>query len=124
LSGEGGPQRVDVLTYIAETGHPSFAGAVSMERQAAIIRAARGKAGSNLAYFIATLRKLRELGIRQADLERLAVRAGVGGSCVNASGPFVLEGRCRAFSTRRGAKCSPVRNERRHAFAYRRRLPP
>ncbi len=123
LVGEGGPQRIDVLTYIAETGHPSFAGAISMERQAAIIRAARGKAGSNLVYFVATLRKLRELGIRQADLERLAVRAGVGGQYLGASGACVLEGRCRAFAMRRGAKCSPVRNERRHAFAYRRRLP-
>jgi cation transport protein ChaC len=123
LAGEGGPHRVDVLSYIAETGHPSFAGAMSMNRQAAIIQTARGKAGSNLVYFFATLRKLRELGIRQADLERLAVRAGVGGVCLNAAGSLVLEGRCRAFAMRRGAKCSPVRNDRRHAFAYRRRLP-
>jgi cation transport protein ChaC len=123
LLGEREPQRVDVLTYIAETGHPSFAGALSMARRAAIIRAARGKAGSNLGYFVATLRKLRELGIRQADLERLAVQAGVGGSYAGASGSKALEGRCRAFAMRRGAPCSPVRNERRHAFSYRRRLP-
>lgn len=123
LAAEGDPQRVDVVTYIAETGHPSFAGAISMERQSAIIRAARGKAGSNLVYFVATLRKLRELGIWQADLERLAVRAGVGGSYVRVAGPGILEGRCRAFAMRRAARCSPVRNDRRHAFAYRRRLP-
>lgn len=123
LVGDGDPQRVDVLTYIAEIGHPSFAGDVAMDRRAAIIRAARGRAGSNLSYFVATLRKLRELGIRQPDLERLAVRSGVGGPFAAASGPLALEGRCRAFSMRRGAKCSLVRNDRRHAFAYRRRLP-
>lgn len=122
LDGEGNPQRVDVLTYIAETGHPSFAGTVTIDQRAAIIRSARGRAGSNLSYFLATLRKLRELGIRQPDLERLAVRAGVGGAYAAALGPLVLEGRSRAFALRGGAKCSPVRNDRRHAFAYRRRL--
>ncbi len=128
-SGPGAPQRVDVLTYIAETGHPSYAGAVPLRRQAAIIRAARGKAGSNLSYFAATLRKLGELGIRQRDLERLAVVVGVGKG-VGGDGPSgaaelaSLDGRCRALAARRGAKPSPVRADRRHAFAYRRRLSP
>jgi glutathione-specific gamma-glutamylcyclotransferase len=123
LVGEGQSRRINVLTYIAEPGHPSFAGDVSFERRSAVIRAARGKAGSNLVYFVATLRKLRELGIRQADLERLAVQAGVGGRFATSLAIGVLEGRCRAFAMKRGASCSPVRNERRHAFAYRRRLP-
>ena len=123
LSGAGEPETVDVLTYIAETGHPSFAGHLPLSRRAAIIRAARGKAGSNLAYFAATLRKLHELGIRQPDLERLAVCAGVGGPFVETAAPAVLEGRSRAFWNRRGCKPSAVRNDRRHAFSYRRRLP-
>lgn len=121
---EGEPQRVDVLTYIAETGHPSFAGRVPMRQRSAIIRAARGKAGSNLAYFVATLRKLRELGIRQADLERLAAQTGVGGCFIASARLRVLDGRCRAYALRRGATCRSVRNDRRHAFAYRRRLSP
>ena len=49
LTGPGQPETVDVLTYIAETSHPSFAGHLPLARRAAIIRAARGKAGSNLA---------------------------------------------------------------------------
>ena len=123
LSGPGQPETVNVLTYIAETGHPSFAGSLPLARRAAIIRAARGKAGSNLAYFAATLRKLHELGIRQPDLERLAVCAGVGGPFAETAVPSVLEGRSRACANRKGCKASAVRNDRRHAFSYRRRLP-
>ena len=124
LVGDGDPQRVDVLTYIAEMGHPSFAGDACrwIGERRSFGRRAEGPAAIS-SYFVATLRKLRELGIRQPDLERLAVRSGVGGPYAAASGPLALEGRCRAFSMRRGAKCSLVRNDRRHAFAYRRRLP-
>lgn len=114
--------RVDVLTYVAETGHPSFAGDLPLAHQAAIIRCARGVAGSNLVYLVATLRRLRELNIRQRDLERLAVLAGVAGLTANATAPPLLEGRTRAFAGRSACGASPVRNERRHAFAYRRRL--
>ncbi len=124
LAGPGQPETIDVLTYIAETGHPSFAGSLPLARRAAIIRAARGKAGSNLAYFVATLRKLHDLGIRQPDLERLAVCAGVGGPFAETAGAGVLEGRSRAFASKKGCIASTVRNDRRHAFSYRRRLPP
>lgn len=122
LIGPGQDQRVDVLTYIAEVGHPSFAGVLSLAQRAAIIRSARGKSGSNLAYFVATLRKLRELGIRQADMERLAVTAGVGGPYAETAAAGVMEGRSRAFRLLSAYKASPVRNERRHAFSFRRRL--
>lgn len=122
LIGLGREQRVDVLTYLAEIGHPSFAGVLSLGRRAAIIRSARGKSGSNLAYFVATLRKLRELGIRQADLERLAIAAGVGGPYAETAAVEVMEGRSRAFRLLGAGKASPVRNERRHAFSFRRHL--
>lgn len=123
LIGPGVPQTVNVLTYIAETGHPSFAGHLPLARRAAIIRAARGKAGSNLAYFAATLRKLNDLGIRQADLERLAICAGVSGPFAKSAEAGALEGRSRVFARTRGCNSSAVRNDRRHAFSYRRRLP-
>jgi hypothetical protein len=79
-------------------------------------------AGSNLVYLVATLRRLREMGIRQPDLERLAVLAGVGGLTAGAAAVPRIEGRARAFAGQRATAASPVRNERRHAFAYRRRL--
>ncbi len=123
LAGPEAPERVDVLTYIAETGHPSFAGQLPVVSQSAIIRSARGRSGSNLAYFVQTLRKLRELGIRQADLERLASVAGVGGPFAGEAAASVMEGRARAFAAHRGCKASAVRLDRRHAFAYRTRLP-
>jgi cation transport protein ChaC len=125
IDSEQGPIQTDVLTYIAETGHPSFAGTdISMARTSAIIRAARGKAGSNLAYFVATLSKLRELSIRQPDLERLAVTTRTGGSFGCTASPRNLEARHRAFASRPRAIRSAVRHDRRHAFAYRRRLNP
>ena len=125
IESERGPIQTDVLTYIAETGHPSFAGTgTSLARRSAIIRAARGKAGSNLAYFVATLSKLRELGIRQPDLERLAVAARAAGSFAHSASPRILEARHRAFAWRPCTIKSAVRNDRRHAFAYRRRLNP
>ena len=123
LVGPGDVEQVDVLTYIAETGHPSFAGRLPAARQAAIIRAARGIAGSNLAYLVSTLRKLRDLGIDQPELTRLAAVAGVGGPFAASAGAGVMEGRARAFASRRGCRTSALRNDRRHAFSYRRRLP-
>lgn len=125
-SADGIPERVDVLTYVAEPCHPSYAGALPLQRQAGIIRAARGVAGSNLVYLAATLRKLAALGIRQRDLERLAAIAGIGGSAATEAGRGLqgLDSRCRAFAERAQASPSPVRNDRRHAFAFRRRLAP
>lgn len=123
---EGPPERLDVLTYVAESCHPSFAGGLPLQRQSEIIRAARGVAGSNLIYLVATLRKLAALGIRQRDLERLAAITGVCGQ-VGAEGEKelqCLEARCRAFAARTGIQPSHVRNDRRHAFAFRRRLAP
>ncbi len=123
LAEPGQTGTVDVLTYIAETGHPSFAGHLPLARRATIIRAARGKAGSNLAYFVATLRKLHELGIHQPDLERMAVCVSVAGPFAETAGVSVLDGRGRAFSNKTSYKASAVRNDRRHAFSYRRHLP-
>lgn len=121
----GGADRVDVLTYVAETCHPSFAGALPLARQAAIIRAAQGRSGSNLAYFAATLRKLAELGIRQRELERLAAVAGVARPALHAAGGTTgLDARCRAFAARPARAPGPLRNDRRHAFAFRRALAP
>ncbi len=77
-------QTVRALTYIAERAHPSYMGALPLAEQAHIVLGARGLSGHNVAYVLSTLAHLCELGIRDRDLERLAVVLGP-----------VLERRCR-----------------------------
>lgn len=67
------PERsiVEAVTYIAERAHPSFAGELCAARQAGIVRSARGVAGTNLAYVFNTLSHIRELGLRDRQIERV-----------------------------------------------------
>jgi cation transport protein ChaC len=83
---EGARREVMALTYIVERAHPSYAGRLSLALQARLIRAGRGLSGNNLDYLISTLRHLRELGIRERELERVlaligphTARSGAGG---------------------------------------------
>ena len=67
---------VAAITYIVERDHPSYAGHLSLETQAELIRGACGRSGVNLDYVINTLRHMSELGIRERELERLMVVLG------------------------------------------------
>ena len=75
LTLDGGEQ-VEGVAYLAERAHPSYAGRLSIAKQAALIRAARGLSGSNFDYLINTLDHLSMLGIRERELERVRVEAG------------------------------------------------
>lgn len=77
-------REVRALTYIAERAHPSYLGVLPLDEQARIVLGARGRSGHNVAYVLSTLAHLADLGIRDRDLERLAVKLGP-----------VLERRCR-----------------------------
>ncbi len=73
----GGSRReVIALTYVVERAHPSYAGRLSLARQAHLIRGASGRSGINLDYLISTLDHLVELGIRERELERLLAIIG------------------------------------------------
>jgi cation transport protein ChaC len=67
---------VPALAYIAERAHPNFAGRLPLAVQAHLIRGAEGISGANLDYLVNTVRHLRELGIRERELERLVALAG------------------------------------------------
>ncbi len=71
-----GNREVMALAYIAERAHPGYAGALPVEVQARMLRAARGISGTGLDYLFNTLAHLAELGIRERDLERVAALAG------------------------------------------------
>jgi cation transport protein ChaC len=68
--------RVDAIAFIAERVHPSYAGALPIATQARLIRAARGSSGTNLEYLASTLEHLAERGVRERELDRVAVAAG------------------------------------------------
>ena len=73
----GNPHReIEVLAFIVERAHPSYAGRLPLARQALLIRGARGISGDNLDYLINTVRHLQALAIRERDIERLVGLAG------------------------------------------------
>ena len=73
---KGSGEVVRALVYLAERCHPNYAGRLPVATQARLIRAGRGVGGANLDYFLSTLLHLRELGIREPELERIRVSVG------------------------------------------------
>jgi cation transport protein ChaC len=63
---------VDALCYVIDRHHPQYVGGESREEQAALIATREGPAGTNRAYLENTLAHLRELGVRDEELEALA----------------------------------------------------
>lgn len=72
----GGRQTVIALTFVCEPCHPGFAGRLTLQRQALFIRAAQGRAGSNLDYALNTIGHLQEMSCCEPALSRLATRLG------------------------------------------------
>lgn len=61
------------LAYVADRRHPSYARPCP-DTAARVIGAGIGQAGSNRDYLLNTLACLREMGLRDAALERIAAR--------------------------------------------------
>lgn len=68
---EGGA-RVFALTYVADRKHEQYAGKLPHEKLARQVHGAVGQSGKNEEYILNTVAHLRELGIHDAGLERLA----------------------------------------------------
>lgn len=64
-------ERVQALTFIADPGHPSYAGRLTIEEVAALITRGVGSRGANIEYLVNTLRHLEELGVRDPGLRRI-----------------------------------------------------
>lgn len=118
------PRVVHALAYVAERAHPSYAGRLTLDEQARIIRAARGVSGCNLDYLANTLDAFAALGIRERDLERVGVLAGV--AFVGCSGagltarPAVRALQATAARVTRPVQSIPVAKRRR--FVHRRQI--
>lgn len=60
------------LCYVVDRGHPQYAGPLSLDEQARLVRQGRGRSGVNADYVRNTVDHLNELGIRDRRLEALA----------------------------------------------------
>lgn len=67
-------RRVAAYSFVADPGHPLYAGDLGLERAAAIIMEAGGSAGLNREYLINTIRHLEQQGIVEAELHALLKR--------------------------------------------------
>jgi len=74
---DGSGRECEALCFVADRGHPQYAGRLSLERQASLVRGATGLAGSNLDYVLNTVRHLEEAGIDDVELVALAERLAV-----------------------------------------------
>lgn len=68
--------QVIAVAYVVERAHPSYASRLPLRVQARIIRGASGLSGDNITYAFNTIARLRDFGIRERMLERLAVLIG------------------------------------------------
>jgi glutathione-specific gamma-glutamylcyclotransferase len=62
---------VQALTYVINRDNAQYAGAMSLEAQAKVIATRHGVRGPNRDYLFATAQHLAELGLADAELERL-----------------------------------------------------
>lgn len=117
------PREVSALAYIVERAHPSYAGRLPLGIQCCLIRGARGRSGANLDYLINTVAHLKELGIDEAELNRILAligphfAGGIGNGLASPRAAGLLGACCRI----------PVRVPRlptaqRRRFLYRRHL--
>jgi cation transport protein ChaC len=67
-------RELEALCYIVDRGHPQYAGRLSLERQAELVRSASGLSGNNIDYVLNTVRHLEEVGIHDVELMALAQR--------------------------------------------------
>ena len=66
------PTTAVCLAYVADRSNPQgYAGALTLDQQAAIITRAAGLRGPNHEYVLGVVAKLREAGQRDAELEAL-----------------------------------------------------
>ena len=66
-----GGRSVEALVFLSDVQHPQWAGALSLERQAELIRGAVGLSGRNEDYLRDLVEHLHEEGIRDRSMEAL-----------------------------------------------------
>lgn len=67
-------QRVQALCFVADRGHPQYAGRLSLAEQLRLVRQGQGQSGWNRDYVLETVKELERLGYRESALHLLAER--------------------------------------------------
>ena len=67
-------RRVETLVFLSDTGHPQWAGALSLERQTQLIAGATGLSGRNVDYLSDLVSHLAQEGIHDAVMSQLLVQ--------------------------------------------------
>ncbi len=67
-----GNETVIALTYVADAQNAQYSEAMSVDEQVEIIARARGKSGPNDEYIIKTVQHLKQIAIRDRQLELIA----------------------------------------------------
>jgi glutathione-specific gamma-glutamylcyclotransferase len=68
-------RQIEAIAFIVERAHPSYTGQLPLVTQAHLIRGAKGLSGANLDYLINTVRQLRQMGLKERELERIVALA-------------------------------------------------
>jgi glutathione-specific gamma-glutamylcyclotransferase len=71
---DGSGRELEALCYIVDRAHPQYAGRLSIEAQASMVRSAVGLSGANIDYVLNTVRHLEDAGIHDVELMALAQR--------------------------------------------------
>lgn len=69
-------RQVHALAFVIERRHPGYTHNLSLDHQAHLIRAASGRAGSNLEYALNTICHLEHMGCAEPNLTRLVPKLG------------------------------------------------
>jgi cation transport protein ChaC len=75
---DGSARHVGALCFVVDRRNPQYAGRIPLEMQARLVRRSAGKSGANIDYVVNTMLHLRELGVHDAELERLMAMLGHG----------------------------------------------
>jgi cation transport protein ChaC len=67
-------QRVQALCFIADRGHPQYAGRLTLTEQLHYVRQGQGQSGWNRDYVLETVKEMERMGLRESDLHLLAER--------------------------------------------------
>jgi cation transport protein ChaC len=77
---DGSNRELEALCYVVDHAHPQYAGRLSLDMQARLVRSAVGRSGPNIDYVLNTVRHLEEAGIEDVELIALAAKLGESGS--------------------------------------------
>lgn len=65
-------QRVQALCFVADRGHPQYAGRLTLSEQLHYVRQGQGQSGWNRDYVLETVKEMERMGLREGELHRLA----------------------------------------------------